>query len=52
MNAMGYNTPDDCPWPSDQDYYDWTRGPFDKEEADEDPSDAIDWQEDEDRHVL
>ena len=25
---MGWNTPDDCPWSSDQDYYDSKRGPF------------------------
>ena len=35
---MGYNTPDDCPWPSDLDYYDWKRGPFDREESDDDPT--------------
>jgi hypothetical protein len=30
---MGWNTPDDCPWSSDQDYYDAKRGPFERREA-------------------
>ncbi len=33
---MGWNTPDDCPWSSDMDYYDSKRGPMDREERDED----------------
>ena len=37
---MGWNTPDDCPWPSDMDYYDAKRGPMDRPEPDEDDEDG------------
>lgn len=33
-----FNLPDGCIWVSDQDYYDAMRGPFDREEADDDPT--------------
>lgn len=41
---MSGNLPDGCPWPSDMDYYDAMRGPFDREEPDDDPT-PDDWPE-------
>lgn len=38
---MGWNTPDDCPWTSDQDYYDAKRGPFEGPDREDETPELI-----------